>query len=577
MASQLQPQEPSADGPSFTSYHTAYQGVETDSGGAFKNFIRRPDESHIDNGYWRFSSIEDEQRAYAYGFHTPEDILCAVDCSDGEYEDIILRWIPGKVDKNMKMPVTGCAAQHLKEIFELRQFLGRALSRRGVIPHYPISPRLEDYWDARRSAVMSQAQEPGISTAIEPVSHPTQSVSVPSPDLPPRTTLDQDPLNFPSLQVRQTSTSSVASQIPRAIPVESSTPKPPIRSSFASLVQPSAVSQIARNDSQSDTSTGAPKTDHRKAVQAAKAQKSKDEHSIQPSFSSPKTLQAQNPIQVQEQRPSGPPLRFDHLPKNPLSPKHITSFAQQESLFEGSGSTSSPKHVPIIGGSATQDVSSLYAALSFRPRSLEESANTHETRHSVSVESHQTSNSSGGRKTETNQGTPILQPSENIDRLIDNPNDNKENKISNKEPESGGQNIDSAPECSKEFQLSLNGVDMYPGLPCMDCGEETGHKSDCHIAIAFASLKPTEKLTVIDYRRLGEAVERFDPGPWTDHCGPPPEPTPEDAKLEIQGMAEIIRNEESYKNDVSLHALPDQIMIIFWALKTSPNIQVLQE
>jgi hypothetical protein len=82
--------------------------------------------------------------------------------------------------------------------------------------------------------------------------------------------------------------------------------------------------------------------------------------------------------------------------------------------------------------------------------------------------------------------------------------------------------------------------------------------------------------TVLDYRTLADAVERFDPGPWTTHFVPP-DPEPEDAATQIRGMAEVIRNEDSYRDDPELHSLPDELMMILWAFKTSDNVQVIDE
>jgi hypothetical protein len=124
--------------------------------------------------------------------------------------------------------------------------------------------------------------------------------------------------------------------------------------------------------------------------------------------------------------------------------------------------------------------------------------------------------------------------------------------------------------------------DPYPGLPCMDCGEDSGHTWDCNIgskltcvcklsttANNVTDLVPMENLTILDYRNLADSVERFDPGPWTTHQGPPPEPEPEDPAVRTREMAAVIRNEESYRNNPALHLLPDDIMITFWGLTTS--------
>jgi len=89
------------------------------------------------------------------------------------------------------------------------------------------------------------------------------------------------------------------------------------------------------------------------------------------------------------------------------------------------------------------------------------------------------------------------------------------------------------------------------------------------------TFKPLNTLTILDYRDLTDAVHRFDPGPHTTHYVAAPDPEPEDIETQILGMAEIIRNENSYKNDAELSNLPDAAMIFFWALKTSPNIEFL--
>jgi hypothetical protein len=160
----------------------------------------------------------------------------------------------------------------------------------------------------------------------------------------------------------------------------------------------------------------------------------------------------------------------------------------------------------------------------------------------------------------------------------------------NKKPKGGTHYNDMHTPLSKQIQFPQSTTDMYQGLPCMDCGEDVGHKSDCHVGSKLvnfcttlavtnvvADLKPMEHLTVLDYRTFSDSVQYFDPGPWTDHQGPPPEPDPEDPEDQLQGMADIIRNEECYKNDTGLHSLPDDIMITLWALKTCSNTEIVCE
>ena len=91
----------------------------------------------------------------------------------------------------------------------------------------------------------------------------------------------------------------------------------------------------------------------------------------------------------------------------------------------------------------------------------------------------------------------------------------------------------------------------------------------------ITDLTPMANLTMLDYRNLADAVEHFDPGPWTTHEAPAAEPEPEDPAEEMLGMAEVIRNEQTYKDDEMLHDLPDDLMILAWALSTSPNVEVV--
>jgi hypothetical protein len=81
----------------------------------------------------------------------------------------------------------------------------------------------------------------------------------------------------------------------------------------------------------------------------------------------------------------------------------------------------------------------------------------------------------------------------------------------------------------------------------------------------------------LDYRNLAESVQLFDPGPWTTHQGSATETEPEPPLDQIKSMADIIMNEDSYKNDADLHSLLSGEMIAIWALKTSSNLKSIRE
>ena len=86
----------------------------------------------------------------------------------------------------------------------------------------------------------------------------------------------------------------------------------------------------------------------------------------------------------------------------------------------------------------------------------------------------------------------------------------------------------------------------------------------------------TGKLTVAEYRTLAENVQRFDPGPWTTHVGRPREVMPVEAKLQLQGMADIIRNLDETLMDPALQTLDDQLAVLLWALTTSSQVEELK-
>ncbi|KAF2715216.1 hypothetical protein K504DRAFT_22305 [Pleomassaria siparia CBS 279.74] len=76
------------------------------------------------------------------------------------------------------------------------------------------------------------------------------------------------------------------------------------------------------------------------------------------------------------------------------------------------------------------------------------------------------------------------------------------------------------------------------------------------------------KLNLFQERAIADAVERFDPENWRTHVGPCLPPPLEDHATKIKGMAELLRNEESYKDDKFLHGLSDDNLVLIWSLKS---------
>lgn len=155
-------------------YHSAYRGIATGANGEFDHFVRQLDPSHLEGGYWRFQSIDDDRRAMARGFTTPEDVLQAADCSEDRFDEIIIRWVRGANDASFKMAMSGTAHQHLQTIYELRSMLRLPMSSRGQVPLYPIStnPRLRQYWEATYRAQRPTPIDPAIQLPERPISSP---------------------------------------------------------------------------------------------------------------------------------------------------------------------------------------------------------------------------------------------------------------------------------------------------------------------------------------------------------------------------------------------------------------------
>jgi len=155
-------------------YHSAYRGIATGANGEFDHFVRTIDPSHLEGGYWRFQTIDDDRRAMARGFTTPEGVLQAADSSDDRFDEIILRWVRGANDTSFKMAMSGTAHHHLQTIYELRSMLHLPMSSRGQVPLYPIStnPRLKQYWEAKYRAQRPTPIDPAIQLPERPISSP---------------------------------------------------------------------------------------------------------------------------------------------------------------------------------------------------------------------------------------------------------------------------------------------------------------------------------------------------------------------------------------------------------------------
>jgi hypothetical protein len=182
-----------ADGsPISVTLDSACTGIGKDANGNFTHFIYAPNDLHKDYGYWEFTSNADERRAYLEGFKTPEELLRVVDYEIGTYENISLRWVPGRIGPVFIGPTEGNAPYHLIAIYHIKKFLGGPLSFRDFPPRYPEGPRMQEYWESRiiRESTTSQESANPSSTA------PQASMNLSSADL-------QEPANLVSTELQE--------------------------------------------------------------------------------------------------------------------------------------------------------------------------------------------------------------------------------------------------------------------------------------------------------------------------------------------------------------------------------------
>ncbi|USP75712.1 uncharacterized protein yc1106_02986 [Curvularia clavata] len=461
----------------FQGYHSAYLGIAHQPDGNFSHFVRAPDVSHLQGGYWRYRSVQDDRLAMTYGFEKPEDLLIAVETSTDceEYDKITLLWMKGAIDPNLRGVLSGTAAQHLRMIHEIRRLLGLPMSSRGQVPTYPISTdlRLKLYWDRIYDTLST-------TSTVRPF----------------------DVVNQAMLPLA-----------PRPLPPMVPQPPPSTHLRYISTVRP----------------------------------------------------------YHQHMNPYGPREELATLPvsttHSQLSNPNAMAASSQQQLpaypsFNQSGMSG------IIHGAGEGQRSSMVTASSLLLRSAAPDVNnsvplphTATTRHAAATQPRPPSINGGfypGFGSDLVRGPSSATP--NINTGI---------------CPTFVYGQESAPTLpiTNPFPVQPSNLGQLDEEVCMWCEEEESHDSDC----PFGNLKFQNGHTVLDYGVLTDAVEQFDPGPWTVHFDQFPEAEPEDPMTQIAGMAEVMRGEDSYKNDVKLHGLRDEHLVMQWALKTCKGIKVVDE
>lgn len=577
----------------FTAYHTAYTGKPVTANGKFHHFESITDESHRQRGHWCFESVQDDHRALARHMLTPEAILVEQDRSgDTSFDEIILRWMPGSDETEMKAGLVGPASSHLRTLYTLKKITGQPLSFRGQTPVYPISqdPRVKQYWATYSSPHSKVSTD---AAAVDSSNTMNSTISRGTQSGPSNTSGSFHDTN---LAPKPSSLSHGTPNTPKAL----SPLKPPNDFGFSEPHQPiaSPSTPVAHGPSTSTVRVKNSKTldkaaTHNKHGEFTPA--GTEHHGVD---SAPQVLQMELLGGPEVFPATKGPVTPDFLNDGPIPSSHYTALSTRDASLPVSPehallqqSVSPPQHpappprsyeeapqCDLEEWGGMEQIEKDLAALIASDAVLED------TEH-VDVRA--------GDTLRTASLTSFVDTSESKKGNTD-PNEAKSSQLS--VSSSNAPNSPSSVADDERIVIDCEGdigvvqpmsppaiePDIHPrssagylDIPCMDCGlmEIEGHAFDCHIGNIIFS----DKLTFLDYRRIADAVEYFDPGPWTTHFDPYPTPPPEDPEAQIIGMADVIRNEESYKNDEELHSLPDSMMVLLWALRSLPGVKVLRE
>ncbi|OAL50921.1 hypothetical protein IQ07DRAFT_643061 [Pyrenochaeta sp. DS3sAY3a] len=538
-------------------YHTAYgHGNVTRSDGSFEHYVCILDDTHKQLGHWRFASYADDQRAHALGFRTPEQLLAQQARSKEPYDAIHLLWVPGTNDPNLQTAVQGTVAEHLHNIFEVRKVLDMPPSLQGEIPLLPVSQdtRLKQFWEEKL------AQRPILGFQI-PAAGAAQSSS-----------------HVQAADSRQTQTSFGLSALPGTLLL----PSPSVYHAEGRRnagMSPATSNVPTLGGISKHLHSGGITHGHQISLDAARAAlKGRD----LPLSSGPAPLERKKTpamLSPREKTPAiFPPLGLPH--------GHQISLDTARAALKG-------RDLPLSSGPVRRKQEKTPAILpalalpheSVQPAS-DDDAEISKSKSQGKLPRGNAHSSRSAASTTTSKSP--LRPTF-FQSTSDHVSHPESSSFEDQFPQSGmsiGLQSDPVEENAVPESLGMIHAEerrdscyddtcVYSELPCMDCGEDQGHLFDCNLGKLEKSM--TRNLTILDYYNLAKETEYNDPGPWTTHWDPNPSPPPEDPEEVIQGMAEVIRNEESYKNDSSLHALPDELMILLWAFKTSPSVQVLEQ
>ncbi|RYO15457.1 hypothetical protein AA0111_g11692 [Alternaria arborescens] len=629
-------------------YETAYIGIATTPSGDFDHFVQQLKTSHLAGGYWKFQSTDDDRRAYARGFTTPEDVLCAAESTSEGFDEIFIRWIKGANDPNISMALSGNSSQHLQTIYELRLLLGLPVSSRGQIPLYPIStePRLRQYWEGKYRAQRPNIIDAGSQLPDQPIASPvtprTETLVSAQPQHPVQATPK------PPVGRIMRAQSKEMSQVARATPASKTTSlQNPFNATTEHLIRSPAARALPREVAVSSLPSSTvsrhqvtPRDDSSLASTSISPAPSAGryvpsipraalEWGLQPSTSPTSSTLDQGITQHNWVHPSSRNPKAiatsNTLYRSPYAvsgtqPGHTIPVVaalklpleiNKNAALPCNAATTSVTTANTVDTAPAKSFSSPVAVTAEPPATAESACDSQvltspDTSHHVfptilSRRLHAPFLDSMGSPIPPQSGSPpsrtgVAQLGESFtleDTLMEPPDrpasvDNEHRQLPENKPspqqELGQLNIGSPDVCGAEEVSRAQATEAVSeslrtymedlnNLPCVDCGEYDGHTWDCHLG----NIQPMQNLTMLDYRILAEAVNKFDPGPWTTHFETHPQPEVEDVETQIRGIAEVIRNEDSYKMDKELHNLSDEFMIMLWGFKTSDKVRVIDQ
>ncbi|KAF2750294.1 hypothetical protein M011DRAFT_524125 [Sporormia fimetaria CBS 119925] len=532
--------------PRSHSFHVSNVDATSDEDGLSVRHKPTVGEVAHQNGYWQFSSPEDEHRSKRYGLLRAEHLMIQESLEQQSPPDVTLRWVPGLLD-TFQIPREQTAGQHMRDIYEERRLLHVAYDA-SMVPVYPVDPTgiLLQHRQEKHLRIMDAspaAEQLGIANAL-----PLTSKSFGTSGA------NTESLTFPDggpVGANAFSDSEAENPYPRSTRHNCSPISDPDQSSPVLILSKTSASSLPT--------------------------KAQTTEAIEPSSSTTTIPQLE-------------------LPNNPDAPQnHVNDYGIS---VEPRGHTLAPEPVP-----ASQRP---YATLTGLGASSQLHAQSDQLpSHTFQYTNIQTPTPRVLRQPAAMRTTGTHEPLSDRRRVRVPQPDSEETSIADERsyqysatrPNVGssygyGQAVERTSEVGGAiahdgpFTGHIPGpdlVDLFTAsadmtvdtissfataqFPCIDCGESE-HTAACQIATLTSV--PAH---AIDLRQIADTVEARDPEQWREHAGPSDPLDLDGYGLSLAELSSIIRNEDSYKRDKGLHEVPEAVLPVMWALRTSKDIE----